>query len=302
MLFKIGDSAATGFTLVTLTLVAACTAQLGSTPLEGNGAGGSGQGGSAVNPGAGTTSAGGSDLPCDVQAFLASKCQVCHKVSPPGALLSAADFARPSTTDPSLSVGKVALARLSATDTTHMPPAPLAAATPAEVTALTNWINAGASAASCGQATPVGPDPYATPVVCTSMTNWTGGNRESPQMRPGGACISCHERGGEGPLFAVAGTLYPTAHEPDDCNGASSASAAGAQVIITDGNGMVQTLTPNSAGNFFFESASFSYPYTAKVTYQGRERAMLVSQKDGDCNSCHTQAGDQMAPGRIFLP
>jgi cytochrome c553 len=144
--------------------------------------------------------------------------------------------------------------------------------------------------------------PYATPVVCTSMTNWTGGNSESVFMRPGAACIACHQQEGKGPRFAVAGTLFPTPHEPDDCYGVAPESAAGAQVEITDANGMLHTLKPNGAGNFYLESSSFSYPYTAKVTYQGRERAMLVAQTTGDCNSCHTQDGTQSAPGRIFLP
>jgi hypothetical protein len=300
MLLGIGESATLRLTLATLTLVVACSTPLGDSAQAGNGGTDSiGTGGTGT---AGASSGASNDFPCEVQALLASKCQVCHKVSPPGTLLSAADFARPSTTDPSRSVGQIVLARISATDTTRMPPAPLAAATSAEASALSNWINAGAPAASCAQTTPVGPDPYATPVVCTSMTNWTGGNHDSPLMRPGGACITCHKSQGEGPLFALAGTLFPTPHEPDDCNGASNSSAAGAQVVITDANGVVHTLTPNSAGNFFLESTSFSYPYHAKVVYQGRERAMLVAQTDGDCNSCHTQDGAQMAPGRIFLP
>lgn len=121
-------------------------------------------------------------------------------------------------------------------------------------------------------------------------------------MHPGTACIACHLKPAGGPRYAVAGTLYPTAHEPDDCNGVSFASAPGAQVVITDANGMVHTLEPNDVGSFYFESSSFAYPYRAKVVYQGRERAMLLEQKDGDCNTCHTQDGTQAAPGRIVLP
>jgi hypothetical protein len=43
-------------------------------------------------------------------------------------------------------------------------------------------------------------------------------------------------------------------------------------------------------------------PYKAKVTYMGRERAMVAAQTSGDCNSCHTQNGANSAPGRILLP
>ncbi|HXK16599.1 MAG TPA: hypothetical protein VNG33_02250 [Polyangiaceae bacterium] len=280
---------------------------------DGVSAAGSGSNGSAGSTSAAGTSAAGttstgtagattasSEFPCDVQQLLATKCQLCHKLSPPGTLLTSADFRRTSTADPSKTVGQLAIERLQATDTTRMPPAPLEAATPAEISALTNWVQGGAMAGSCDQAVAMAPDPYATPVVCSSMKNWTGGNRESPLMRPGGACISCHAKGGEGPLFSLAGTVYPSAHEPDDCNGV--ATAAGAQVVITEANGTAHTLSVNAAGNFYLETTGFAYPYQAKVVYQGRERVMVAAQKSGDCNDCHTEAGTHNAPGRIFLP
>ena len=154
--------------------------------------------------------------------------------------------------------------------------------------------------ADCGQTVEVPPNPYDTPLVCTSMNNWTGGNRESPLMRPGGACVSCHRQEREGPLFAIAGTLFPTAHEPNDCNGV--ATATGAQVVIAEANGAIHTLEVNQAGNFFLEAPSFTFPYQAKVVYQGRERVMVEAQMNGDCNDCHSQDGRENAPGRIFLP
>jgi hypothetical protein len=101
-------------------------------------------------------------------------------------------------------------------------------------------------------------------------------------------------------LFAVAGTLFPTPHEPNDCNGVSS--TVDAQVVITEANGTVHTLSVNAVGNFSLETATFAFPYQAKVVYQGRERVMVEAQKSGDCNDCHTQDGRENAPGRIFLP
>jgi mono/diheme cytochrome c family protein len=267
-------------------------------------AGTSATGGSSASVGgSGAVSSGGagsSDLPCEVQALLANKCLVCHRADPPGTLLTSADFQKKSKVDPARTVGQVAVERLGLTTNLRMPPAPLAAATDAEIAALSAWVQGGALPASCGQPVAVGPDPYDTPVVCTSMKNWTGGNRESPLMRPGGACISCHQQEGEGPLFAVAGTLFPTPHEPNDCNGVSS--TAGAQVVITEANGTVHTLSVNGAGNFSLEARTFAFPYQAKVVYQGRERVMVEAQKSGDCNDCHTQDGRENAPGRIFLP
>ena len=138
-------------------------------------------------------------------------------------------------------------------------------------------------------------DPFAADPVCTSGSFWTNG--EGPTMRPGEACIACHTAQ-RGPSFAVAGTVYPTAHEPDDCNGASS----GAVVVITDAQGMVYELAVNAAGNFYLENATLALPFTAKVVVNGVERAMSASQTSGDCNSCHTQQGASSAPGRIVLP
>jgi hypothetical protein len=257
-------------------------------------------GSSNASAGSSNATPGSSEFPCDVQQLLATKCQLCHKATPPGTLLTSADFKRPSVADPTKSVGQLAVERVQATGAFRMPPAPLAAATAAEIAALSDWVQAGASPSTCGQTVAVAPDPYDTPVVCSSKTNWTGGNRESANMRPGGACISCHSKSEEGPRFSIGGTVYPTPHEPDDCNGVSS--SAGAQVVITEANGTAHTLDVNSAGNFYLESATFAYPFQAKVVYQGRERVMVEAQKSGDCNNCHTQAGTQNAPGRIFLP
>jgi hypothetical protein len=112
---------------------------------------------------------------------------------------------------------------------------------------------------------------------------------------------------GEGPRYVIAGTLYPTAHEPDLCDGVSSTGGTqGAEVVIIGASGQMLTLTPNSAGNFFY-SGTLAEPYQAKVVYQGRERAMIEAQTSGDCNNCHTQegampSGPLKAPGRILLP
>src|SRR4030095_1003320 len=97
----------------------------------------------------------------------------------------------------------------------------------------------------------------------------------------------------------LAGTVYPTAHEPDLCYGANGTN--GAQVIITGADNQIITLIPNAAGNFYYGGA-LARPYRAKVVYMGRERVMGVAQTSGDCNACHTQTGAMNAPGRILLP
>lgn len=89
---------------------------------------------------------------------------------------------------------------------------------------------------------------YGTPVVCTSGTYWTLGTTKSASMQPGVACRSCHVVFGQASSydFDISGTVYPTAHEPDQCNGIGSMN-----VVITDANGTDHTLAVNSVGNFY---------------------------------------------------
>ena len=176
-----------------------------------------------------------------------------------------------------------------------MPPA-------AEVEAFAAWVEAGAPVGSCsGALPPPPPDPYDTPVTCTSSTFWTGGDRESPNMNPGEACISCHTEEREGPDLTIAGTLYPTAHEPDDCNGVGRSS--GAYVEITDAAGRVFELELETSGNFMLEEPdAFTMPYSAKVVSGDVERVMVGKQDSGDCNQCHNESGAKDAPGRVMLP
>jgi hypothetical protein len=142
------------------------------------------------------------------------------------------------------------------------------------------------------------PDPFAAAPTCTSGLMWTRANHGSPDMNPGRACLACHATD-QGPSLTIAGTVYPTAHEPDLCDGADGAE--GIVVTIVGADGQAMTLTPNEAGNFD-SAAAVALPYQAKVSYRGRERAMDVKQTSGDCNGCHTQAGANSAPGRILLP
>jgi hypothetical protein len=127
-------------------------------------------------------------------------------------------------------------------------------------------------------------------VVCTSGRRYQGGN--GPQMRPGRTCQGCHN-------FAIAGTVFPTLHEPDNCNGASGGGQV--SVVITDANGMTITLPVNNVGNFYMRG-QIARPFKAKVVVGGKERAMVLPQMVGQCNSCHTTDGTSLAPGRIMLP
>jgi hypothetical protein len=154
-----------------------------------------------------------------------------------------------------------------------------------------------------------GDEAASTASVCTSGMMWTHGTLGSSSMRPGDTCITCHSMSGGGaPTFYVAGTVYPTEHEPTLCNG-----IAGATIVVTDAKNQTFTLTSNSVGNFacgpvarngFPACANFTYPFTAKTVNKttGATNAMIDPQKTGDCNSCHTEHGLNNAPGRIEAP
>ena len=154
-------------------------------------------------------------------------------------------------------------------------------------------IGQGGSAPQSGGAST---DPLNAGATCTSKTTWTRG--ENAQMRPGEACIACHVAN-RGPTLSIAGTVYPSGHEPNDCNGVPSSLAA--VVVITDAQNKEYRLPVNSAGNFILEQ-TIAGPYRAKVVAASKERVMATQQTVGDCNSCHTQSGANGAPGRITAP
>ncbi|HET9932341.1 MAG TPA: c-type cytochrome [Polyangiaceae bacterium] len=286
------------------------TTSNGGAATTGNGGQSSSANGGATGIGSGGTCATDA-LPAVVQSMLTNKCVACHGSVPitgVPSLVTYADLTRAAASDAAKTNAEVALARIQ-NSASPMPPAPGASATAAEVAALSQFISAGYPKASCptggsgGSASTGGAgavDPLSAAPTCTSNTRWTQGNEGSASMNPGEACINCHKTtGGEGPSFSIAGTVYPTGHEPDLCN--SKVGTSGAQVVIVGADGQTVTLTPNSAGNFSLRT-SIKTPYQAKVTFQGRERLMLSAQTSGDCNSCHTQTGANGAPGRVTVP
>jgi len=134
---------------------------------------------------------------------------------------------------------------------------------------------------------------------CISGLRWVGGDEESSRMHPGGDCIGCHTDRGEGPRYAVAGTIYEALDEPSDCFGFE-----GATVEITDADGKLFSMTANPAGNFYLSSGDgpLAMPYRAAVVMDGVRREMASPQSDGNCANCHTAQGDLGAPGRVLVP
>lgn len=267
------------------------------TPATDGGATPEGEGINASGQGAGTGAPTG--LPCDVQQVLENRCIGCHLGTTAVALLTYDDLSKPSS-DPTKTLAVRSLERMKST-TSPMPPAPAEPPTPAEIATFEKWVSAGAPRGTTCTPTgdagaPPATNPYDTPLKCTSGQTWTGGNEGSSRMRPGGACITCHAMRG-GPAYTIAGTVYPSAHEPNDCNG----QAAPVTVVVTDANGKVTNLTTNAVGNFSSRVA-LAPPFKVKLVSGAKERVMATTLTAGDCNTCHTAAGLNGAPGRVMAP
>lgn len=257
---------------------------------------------------------GGAGLPCDVAQVLVTKCGDCHGEPPTrGARTTVTTRAALiAAWQGSPSVAHASVDRMRDT-AAPMPPEGLLSA--GEIEIIAKWVAAGMPEGSCSTGAP---PPTQAPLKCTSGRFWTEGDDEGDKlMTPGQACITCHDKENakhagkkkdsnddddddeelEAPAFSVAGTVYPTLREPDDCFGVGSLDA---QVVVTGADGKTQTLEVNRAGNFMSEIA-VAKPYTAKVVRGGKTRTMKTPQTNGDCNHCHSQEPKE-APGRILAP
>jgi hypothetical protein len=249
-------------------------------------------------------------IPCDVSAVLLDSCTECHGstlLANKTRLLTYEDLSAKSDEDPTQTVAQLALALMTSTTKPMPPVGPLGAD---KVAPLQAWIAAGLPRGSCGDeagtsasdaeapapgdAGDAGDD---TPTVCTSGTFYDPDEDVLNQsMDPGRKCVDCHTSSDAQPLF-VGGTIYPTLHEPDECNG----SGAGASVILIDATGTSHTFTVDAVGNFV-KYSSFPVPYRAMVVKGSRTVWMDAPQTNGDCNGCHSERGDNGAPGRIQAP
>jgi hypothetical protein len=262
-----------------------------------------------------------SGLPCEIADFLTNHCIDCHGVHPddgvPNQLLTYANLAAPSASDPSKSNAALAVERMRSTKRPMPPDAPLDAD---QIAVFANWVSAGMSKGTCAVQAPDGgtddsdsgdssdagadtaleasPDERGADAasdastVCTSGTFWADQSPASALMNPGEACIACHSKTG-GPPYVLAGTVYPTLHEPDDCNGATNVS-----VLIIDATGTTHTIPVNAAGNFT-RVTTLPMPYRAMIVRGSSVSQMNTPQTDGDCNGCHSGSS---ALGRVLAP
>jgi hypothetical protein len=224
-------------------------------------------------------------------------CTSCHSQPPisgtPMALVTRDDLMASSGVDSAQTYAQRAVVRMKDSKS-PMPPLPASAAPAADIATLQAWIDGGMPKGDCGAAA----NPFNAPPKCSSAKYWAMGDEGTGLMHPGAACVACHVSRKKAPAVQVGGTVYPSAHEPDEC----ISLVPGAKVVLTDATGAVVTLPLNANGNFYYDQDPLAFPYSAKVVFEGRERVMIAKQTSGDCNACHTQAGASSAPGRILLP
>ena len=247
-------------------------------------------------------------LPCDVAELLTESCAECHGVrlsgGAPNRLLTHEDLVAPSEADPEMTVAEVSLARMKSTKRPMPPTGKLGSD---RIAIFETWVESGMPKGTCGE-DPGAKNDVSSPKdaggkdaapeaasVCTSKSSAPAGSPPSALMKPGKACIECHTAAGA-PAFEIAGTVYPTLHEPNDCNGVS-----GVKVLIIDAAGNMIQLPTNAAGNFM-RVTSFPRPYRAMVVKGNDVREMKTPQYDGDCNGCHSEWGENGAPGRVMAP
>ncbi|AKV03011.1 hypothetical protein AKJ09_09674 [Labilithrix luteola] len=251
-------------------------------------------------------------MPCDVGALLQKYCTSCHGDPPVGAKSSLVTReALMASWDGGDSLAALSLARMRDVEN-PMPPSGNLSEN--EIAIFEQWVNEGMPAGSCDS--PNATDPVPIELTCTSGKYWTKGEDHGDKlMTPGRACINCHSGVGSGktmddddddehehddaPLFTFAGTVYPTAHEPDDCYGVDG-KTTGTTVILHGADGESLTLAVNASGNFFTE-LPLALPYTAEVVRDGKSRTMKTEATDGDCNTCHGARSGE-ANGRITAP
>ena len=138
--------------------------------------------------------------------------------------------------------------------------------------------------------------------VCASGEIWAFQDKDNPRMNPGRSCVQCHTEENDpaqAPIYVFAGTVMRAEHEGDDCRGVPSMN-----VIVTGADGTEFSMPSNSAGNFWLPpETEVLMPYTARIVDDaGNARVQQNPVDNGDCNSCHTEAGANGATGRLIPP
>lgn len=260
-------------------------------------------GGTATDPDAGLEG-----LPCDVEALLRTRCISCHRNPPTGGatmpLTSRAELIAPSPIS-----GTYATRSLARMQDMMSPMPPGAPPTMNEVAAFEAWVNAGTPVGTCGTVVDAG----VAMLTCATNRTWTQRYLGSSDMNPGMACRACHAGqnfNGQNPsgfsetqrMYWFGGTVFPGPNEKDGCL-ANPPAGVTVEILDLDGGVRLSMGVRTASGNFYnstIRSAPTWLPYRARVKRNGVVvSTMQTPQMSGDCNLCHTERGEQGAPGRI---
>lgn len=297
--------------------VAMILAWIAGTELAGCASAGGDTGGDAGDDATGVDDTGGGTasprgLPCAVDELLQARCRTCHSDPPVGGapvpLVTRDDLLAASSIDPQMTLAERSAIRM-ADPAAPMPPAPATGPTAEELAAFEAWLAQGTPAGTCDAGDE--PNPFAVEPRCSTGVFWDREDDGDPLMHPGRDCLGCHDEerledpdDEDIPDLVIAGTVYATGHEPDDCYGESASSLR--VVVRSMASGAEVELTPGASGNFLLHRASapagLDAPFSVKLVDGDRERAMVMPAPDGRCNACHTQDGAMNAPGRVVAP
>jgi hypothetical protein len=115
--------------------------------------------------------------------------------------------------------------------------------------------------------------------------------RGTGHHNPGQSCLAsgCH-RGGGGPTFTVAGTLYATPR--------GDRPMPGSTIVVVDGDGH-RLLLPTAANGNFWTSEPVVFPLLVKASQCPADNPMISLSQIGDCNAggCHGPSDIRVALG-----
>jgi hypothetical protein len=120
-----------------------------------------------------------------------------------------------------------------------------------------------------------------------------------PNHRPGQPCLVCHGPFGPASVqFAVAGTIYEAAGQPQP--------AVGAAVRIEDVTGSTVTPSTNETGNFYVLLRDYAPTYPLETAVSSADGSVVQTMqgyvaRNGSCASCHKKEAGPTSAGPVVL-
>jgi len=182
---------------------------------------------------------------------------------------------------------------------------------------ITKWIEAGTpfDQTSFDVGTPVDTARPGYDLPTASALNFTLNHKGGFGPVQGKACISCHNVEEGKDIVRFGGTLFSYIHTPD---AQYYQDISDYTVNIVGNSGTNFTATTKQAGtsigqhNFYLLTDSGNFLSGELFTVYIKDRNGTVVNQSGqnthssssqrDCNSCHTEQGLNLAPGRVLVP